>query len=720
MEVEDALEDEWSFAALAFQHGGRRRTASALRNALDKTPIECSLQRGILHVNEHATEIAPSQKNVPPAPPHIFVPNESPQELQLLAGEAALTAAYNTALALLRTGTALPAALCLDQALGHVSCQLSNAYYGKSRKPCRGKRSWEEVAALASAARLDEDIFCSLPQGLSVSVRRWAEAAAAAFELRGAAALCIQDTESTAITAEAARSLRALAVAELARHSSRKENELLFETPQPTGALNRGDTEIQSEAPENALTMRKDDEAARGDWLLALAGGLSGNWESALEAVLDRGREAEPSTTGDATGYCHLPSAYMTGALLVIRGGSAEQKETAAKILDTCAARGYRTADCLALIARLKCGSKAVSAWQRVVALDYKRRAALWLAARQFGACGRVAQQAELLRCLLQVMALQDAESQKDKEISLVCMESGLRTKCQLSEWRVKLAHASALCSSEQWGEAVAVLADVAKESDDPLEIDGAEDSLRKMMGTLQAWAAAGTGDIEGGITRSEWVVDMYGNDGGWAACAHAGRGEALLRVERVKEACDALLASFRAGTEVFRNDGPKSTLLRGVCFHNLGVARYCLGKEAIADECFAAAQAAFEKCETRAVGVGMRETAKQFAVCASFARCVAMWARGRKVDAAAHWVAKREMDVKEGGRGMEGKKKSDVVSEEKGISSHVKGDIDEITLRKMDEVCADVCRGEDARRRLAMMMEEVQREWSMAENNDS
>lgn len=724
MEVEHVLDDEWSAAALAFQHGARDRSSSALRNALDKTPLECALQRMILHVNEHATQISPSQTNPPPTPPQLFVPNGSPHALQLLASETALTAAYNTALVLLRTGKPLPGASVLDRALARVPDVLVSAYGGKRHKSFRRKYNWEDITSLANAARLDEELFSSLPQKLSTSARRWAEAAAAAFELRGAAALCLRDVDSTAIVAEAARALRGLAVAELARSSAKHYGEPNAVPPEAIAASDGYKSQFQGKAPEETeriASLQQDDDAARADWLVALAGGLSGSWETALEAILDRGREAEPSKTGDTTGSCHLPSAYVAGALLVIGGGSAETKETAVRMLETCAARGYRTADSLALIARLRCGSKGISAWQSVVALDFQRRAALWLAAKEFGACGRVAQQAELLRCLIEVLSLQNSDgprqTQTENRVGLVTMEQGLRTSSQLTKGQVSLAHASALCSSEQWEQATAVLANVhtGNSVDVEAEANDVEEDIGAVTGTLAAWAAIGTGDIEGGIKRAEAVVDMYGNDGVWAACAHAGRAEALLRVERMQETCEALLGSFRAGNGVFGKDEAESMLLRGVCFHNLGVARYCLAKEAIADECFAAAQAAFEKCEARSTREGVQELGKRFAMCASFSRCIAMWARGRKVDAAAHWIAKRELHANDGNKQIKDIMKPQTKT--RAIRSHVMGDVDEASLKKMDEVCAQVCRGEEARRRLSTMMEELQREWPFRQN---
>lgn len=581
-------------------------------------------------------------------------------------------------------------------------------------KPLPGLQSaCEALRIFADVVRTSPDEFASLPYTLSAPIARWCVSAAAALELRSAAALYSREAASARVAANAAAALRALAAAEHARtppggadgNAERRGEDVQMEdvrveereNPMFDGASVTGKRNAPARIIGGEAT-RLDDEAARADWLLALSYAVAGDITSARAAIDARASEALPvsSASPDSTEVAYLPAAYLSGALRVLSGECVQQSG----VLHTCAARGHRTADCLALLARRERGAQGVRAWQRAVAVDYERPAALWLAAREFGEAGRERQQAELLRCLQEMMERTGEVGERGEALKLkegVCSGNGL------SVLRVRAARGRALCGAGEWDEAVEVLSCVQRElsscAGDVYTAEIAQDVALDL-----GWASVVSGDVDGALPLLEAGAAAAGADWRKAGAALA-RAEGLLRTEKVDEAVVAVREGVRWLRVGEADDCAARRMLRGVAFHNLAVLRCC--KEGagavVVDEAFAAAQAAFEKCvRDGEAGEGMKREAGLMGEAATFGRCLAMWESGRRVDAAGHWVAKR------------GEREGEVGDGKHVVVSHVMTEVPGEMVGRMDTVCGGVWKTAEARRRLREVVDEVTEAWPM------
>lgn len=716
MQREPAIQDEWTVAATAFRQRALSRATVALRNALDDSPPDRTLLRSVLQVNKYAVRADSARDSAPP--PHVPIPSKSPLALRLLAFETVLTSAYNTTLRRidrLAPDDDLNAIADLDLALERIPAVLAHAYGHSRRKPSLAQSDWNEVLTIANAARLNENIFQNLPREACASMQRFCEAGAEAFELRSAVALSRREVQAALSASEAAQALRKLGSAELARPPDSHGNSELQRSQGTVKESERRHANLREKDIHHSFIAEK--EGARAEWLKAIAECMRGDWDSALQAVIERGREDASNAAECAIDQHHLPTAYLTGALLLRRGGNEEDRKLATRVLEICAVRGYRTADSLALMARLCSHDPGGFTWQRVLALDFRRPSALWLAARDFARSGKVIQQTEILRCLQEVLKLTTKASVKPgsmgERLRLQAMSEGAGSPSgqEINGRRVRLALASALCDAEKWSEAERLLQSREDDADD-IELKKEEGTVPMWHG-LQSWATLHMGKVERGLQLAESTADVAGNNNPWVVCSHLGRAEAFMRLERVEEACTAVLEAFRVANNLAGYGKVECMLLRGLCFHNLGVTKYCLRNEHTADECFAAAQAALEKCSSEAPVKGIRDIARKFATCASFSRCIAMWAQGRPADAASHWIAKWDSG---GDSPTEEHFVDDAKDESKGKMDryrlHVAPMVSKQTVQTMSTVCRKICRDEDSKQRLQTMVQNIQREW--------
>lgn len=591
----------WTSAAIEFQRGRHKAAQQALQDVRSaSSPLLCAL----IHINFHALD-----PQTPP--PALTLPPEAPLPLHLLFAEATITAAYNAAL----SARTLPA---------EASLRLVEECVGKVAVQCE---RWEDVDGKGGLADmvdriLDEGgVFLRMGKAVVDSVGRFADAAAGLYALRAAVWLERGEME---------KAWDDLGICKLFR--------MLWErVGASTGVRIEGEVveEMGSDVEGEVERMLEGCLCARG-----------GDFEGAL-AVLKGGEGG-------------LSEAYLAAVLMVVRGG---MEERAMQLLERCVGRGHRTADSLALLARLKGGAEM---WRAALAVDVRRVSALWLAAKEFGKEGRYEAQAGLLGCLLEVL---EGGTGEERRRVLICEE-----RCtKVERGQVLAARVRAWCGAGEWENAK----------------DGVNECLRDGEGGVgvaadAAWVEVVGGDVEEGLRLAEGACEV-----GMRVSGLLAKGEALVKMGKLEEAEAVLIEACRG---VVAGEGVEA--IRGVCFHNLAVVQYCMGRGGV-DEGFAAAQTAFEKARSD------REVA------ATFARCVVMFAEGMNEEGAAHWVAKR---------GLEGVAVRDMAGNvlsggEWKAGAYVMAEVPEWMLKSMDHVCVRVTNNATARRRLAKMMEEVEAE---------
>lgn len=566
-----------------------------------------------MHTNFHALD----PQSPPPA---LTLPEEAPLPLHLLFAEATLTAAYNAALSA-RTSPA-------EMAIGVVEdCVRKVATHFGKKEDLDGRSGVAEIIDEI----LDEGVaLLRIEKALLHTLGRFANVAADLFAVRAAASLEKGEIEKAWNGLKVCKRFRML----WERVGVNGGMELAREVGGDVG------TEVEGEV-----------ERVLEGCLHAKGGDIDG----AL-AVLRRGEGA-------------LAEAYLAAVLMVVRGG---MEERAMQLLERCVTRGYRTADSLALLARLKGG---VEVWRAVLAIDVRRVSALWLAAREFGREGRYAAQAGLLSCLLQVL---EEGLDNGKKGVLVSEE----TCAKVERGQVLASRVRAWCGAGEWEKARKGVDECLKDGEGGLGV--AADA---------AWVEVVGGDVEEGLKLAEGACEV-----GMVVNGLLAKGEAFIRMGKLEKAESVLMEACRRVV-----GGAGVDVVRGVCFHNLAVVRYCLGRAGV-DEGFAAAQAAFEKA---AADQGMAAT---------FARCVVMFAEGTEGDGAAHWVAKR---------GLEGVATRDMATVEMGDGEwrpefYVMPEVPKWMLSSMDHLCVRVTNNAAARRRLAAMMTEVEAEWSGSRAEDA
>lgn len=685
------MEDHWSLSANAFSLGGRRRARTHLTSAISHVPPQNVLLRAVHYSNLHAIQTA--HDNVDshvaiPEPPEIPLVSESQPALILFSEEAYLTRTYNVTLTLLRKAGG--SANCADLlsacrraffVVKWIAEVLMRAEKGEQYAPLKThvkhdlRPSWYAYASNLNRLRLDSETFSEpyVPVGFRDGCRRWADACATSFELLSAAYLLKRNDDAVEV-AGVAHSCREFAIVLMAGPDK--------EVGQRPGS---GSEDVEMDEVEESDTSEEDNAAvadvrrqdsfsdpdsasARAAILLAIAHRAQDDVHTALSYVLPRVqkqriREEEgqtlqlcvekmPELWDDE--HTHLPTAYVAALLLIIRGGDNKQ---AVRLLELCASRAYRTADSLALVSRMKKGQDCLQAWQRVFGVDAERRGGLWSAAQAFGMEGLHRQEAELLLCLEGIV------QGEEKEERVGVYHLGGRERKRVSKDAVVAARASALCGAEEWGSAKELLDSLIGTA-----------SAQSTVVCDKAWTRVCGGDVEEGLRFAE-TAHASGSaiDKAFALLAKA---EGCLRTERVDDALDCVVESFKEA-RLSEHGSAEGALLRGVCYHNMGVLHFCRHASVLADECFAAAQTAFEKCEQE------KGIAKRLALMSGFARCVAMWCDGRSQDAAGHWIAKRDL---EGVDGLEENREGVELG-----SCHVLCDVGDAALAKFDRVCVKV-----------------------------
>lgn len=495
---------------------------------------------------------------------------------------------------------------------------------------------------------------------------RWADAAAATLDLFCAAHLIVQNAHASTAAAAAATAMRSLAHVLFSRS---KPSSVAIENNEATEIPDSIDTDCD-------IAIDADTDAARTTYLQALALASHGNDEAALSTVLPlaRARLAQADTEGDDAGDTAM---YIAATLLLRRGGSASNEE-AKRLAEACAARGYRKADALSIAARAARPDGALTRWRVVMSIgDARRPTALWLSARAMARKGMHAGQAQLLALLEDL--LQELEEGVDKVAAVppgvVRMPGG---QDALEVHTVREERGRALCAAGRVEEG-------CKELQACIAGGGVEVAMARA--SLAPSTAAASTIYPDGVNpvRARW--ERIG--------LSLARAETALRNGSVDDAVSAVQASLRETVTMEADENAAERLLRAVCLHNMGVLKICLGTPAIADEWFAAAQTAFEKCvEENSEGGDehylMGEDARHLEALATFARCVTMWACGRREDGATHWVEKR---------GLQSLPTVELPpmqspQKEQAKSTHdLACDVDDEMLSRMDAICIKVCR---------------------------
>lgn len=647
------MEDSWELSARAF-HAGRHQ--DSLRHL---TPLPSSPYKRSLHlINAHAIS---SSSPPPPPPPHPTSPS-----LHLLSDESALTLLHNT---LLTTHDPTP----LDDfflALPRTTLPLLSSLARNHPAPPPPAT----LPAVLTLLRAFLPSLPPLPTPLRLPFSRWALSLSAALELRAATALTAGATNAALAlsAADAARALRAL-----------------------PGHLSLRDAHPECYAPPHAL----DAHAARADYLVALAHAAAGDVARAYAAVLPRARLAvqDDRDGGDGAAPPYLPVLYLCAALAV-----KAREKVEGGVLELCVRKGYRVADCLALMARgggERDGAGKVAAWARVADVDFERPAGLFSAAQEFGRKGEARKQVDMLECLEKLVA----GGRGKREEGVGVMRLGGRRGVGLLE--VKAMKGRALCDEGEFREAIEVLSAVQHELCTNETREQVPEMLARDVALDLGLAYVAAGDVEIGVPLLEGLGVVVGGLEWRGAAAALGRAEGLLR----KGETDDALRAVREGIKCLRvgmvDDCAAERLLRGIAYHNLGVLRFCNeGGSVGVDEAFAAAQAAMGKCGAGESGVS--KEAHRMMEAATLGRCVAMWKGGRAEDAAAHWVAKR--GERGGGERVEDERETERERERAGCAVMV--EVPRAMVGRMDEAAGEVWRTMEARRRLNEAVGEVSR----------
>lgn len=347
------------------------------------------------------------------------------------------------------------------------------------------------------------------------------------------------------------------------------------------------------------------------------------------------------------------PEALLAAGLHILLGDDTSARHCA----NIAAATGHRPADALALAARASRGENAVATWRAALAVEPMRPAALWMAARAMGRAGWHERAAEALK-----LALLAADQ----------VETDLQT-CPVGV--VRMGTATLDCAAVRAERAAALFA------------AGDEHEANETL------ANGAVGDVPGGLA---WAAAMRGRNtkwiGRWTYVGNAlGCAERALRNGSAKEAADVVQDGLREGALAGARGGAEA-VVRGVAFQNVGVARLCAGMDGV-DAWLAAAQTALEKASGDVDG----EEVTRLAGLAAFARCVAMWATGRKLDAAELWIAARGLNIEDVADVMEMASVGDGEGEGEGKMSKKSGpkqtevmnEVSDEILRRMDALSA-------------------------------
>lgn len=673
------MQDDWLQASTAFRTGARRKAKRHITSALRRTSRTNSLQLAIHEINLQALQTQATTQSVnrttplSTSPPFVPTPHSAP--LALLAEEASLIAAHNAtlhslhvALSASSSSSAIPPAVTLPLEAATPRLQsiaiFLREYEGPHITPpapssAHGTHgfSWKATRAAFDALHGVILPLVKAHPDLRNVIRRWMRAATAALDLLSTAYIYMSRPQDAIHVADVCRGVHYVAAMLYDGCDERDEDE-------------DGDVGMHDE---------QKDEEARTEWLMGIATGLHSGVDSCLQEIVGR----LPDTDESSGIGLHLPTLYLAGSLLMQRG-TKEDVSMGRGVLEICAARGYRVAECLGLIARGACGEEAAEMWKRALAVESNEAGAnLWCAAMALMRLGRNEGAVKILECLQELERGEACDDDaRDRRKVLMGAEEVL---WKGGEGKVTAAIGRALCGAGRWKEA----ANVLRENVD----GGTEVTMDK------AWAIVCSGEAKTGIEVAEVGYMAAGSGVEKAGCLLA-KVEGLVRLGRFGDCGAEIMRSLKvarlaeSGAEDWEGANKASSILRGVCFYNLGVlgAEERGGGFLMADECLAAAQTAFAKGGD---GDGVfKHVADRWRVVTGFARCVVMWRGGRARDAAGHWLALRglqEEDEVQGNEELSGVECMVSVEDEGGVVCDV-GDewfdmLDVVALRYL-RVC--------------------------------
>lgn len=686
------LANAWNSAYQSFQVGARDQAQRYLSTAQRATDQTNTLLQATHRINARAvitaeiagkssTELsaeAPSSQwsathndgdpFVPLPPPEANLP------LRLFAEEVSLTASYNHTLSLLHQGktttTIHPTLQPLRTTLFRVQPTINlviqsfqndcgrylSPIQHTSAKDCKVDNKtgfcddiWESTIQAAQSLITKMQTSTINKESLRQGIYRWANTAASVFDLLSAIELLSSHSSASKTAPTAAYIMRNVAHAALTLKAPSTTSEDM--------------EDVTSPPPISTM-------ASRTTWLQALSQSRRGDDTGALATILPAAEAvlAETATDSSQDGMQDEEAVmYLAAALLLQRGGDA--MTAASRFSSESASRTYRTADSLSLTARAAKGRAAISQWRLVLGVDAQRPAAMWLAAGAFSRQGLHHQQAEMLKLLEDYLfSMSKAEvpspstpCENNHVVHLAKQDNGVDLNI------VRAERGGALCAAGFLHEGRTVLGQT-------LHGDGVRMALAWAMDNKEFSRSTDVLQKLSGSTRSLTRWQRIG--------MHLAKAEAQMRDENADGAGKELEEALCEVGSYDGHDHASERVLRGVCYHNVAVVKICRGEAAVVDEWFAGAQTAFEKCEDEDA---LADVADDLAELTTLARCVAMWACGRRDDAAGHWVLKRGLQ----GLGEVSVPKSRHSGDEYG---GLVTKVEDVTLKRMDAICLRVC----------------------------
>lgn len=580
-------------------------------------------------------------------------PSDDASSAGIFVREAALTGAYNVALAHARDGdlsAGLRSLSCIDPVLEQPPSPAVIATQGSS----------------------------GLSQGTTPpAMRRLADAAAAALQLRAALMLLCGDADAAAGANQAAKMWLRAETMLVAGRSAQVDG-------QPPAAVARG-------AILDSLAL-----AEAGDFPAAAATVEPHALRAASRNAAAEVREGNTNARGATppVNRLQLAATYQCGALHALHSlhdghipsPFDEQDGSGELILLRSALAGFRAADAHALLGRIRRRpSDALRAFEASLGVDYLRPGTLAEAAVAFESAGRHRGQADIMSYLASL------ERPPPRAPRAGMLEVARAWTPDRDE--VGIAQARALLLAGRPEDALSVLERVSGPR--------GRDSVAARAGAL---AAAAVGEPSDAAARAKRFADSFPR----ACSAQLAVADAALTNDEVPAAQAALelavSVALREDVAQDRATAAARAAVRGVCFNNRAVLSLCADDDdRAADEMLAAAQVAFDKAAA-APGApdDLRKWARRAADAASWNRVILFAEGGRAGDAASHWVGRRK---RRGGR-------NDGKSEFAKPMSHVMGIVDEGSLKAMDAFAEGVEEAERTRVRLNEVVRETAERW--------
>lgn len=476
---------------------------------------------------------------------------------------------------------------------------------------------------------------------------RWSRAAANVLDFFSAIQLLMRISFKAINAASAASSLRSLC--DILETSS-SSNIIPFQNS--NGQNSSG---IVNDKPKRITSVHDDSCRTRTVYLKAVALACDDNFESA-RSTLKQAADAHCVDDESKRNLLSCQVIYMSALLPLLTNGrkDIQTSREIVKHAEWCVSKSYRIADALALAAR---AAPSIRRWQLATsALKVSDRcAAMLLSSRCLGRVGMYDKQLELLELAENVLDHNLSKTVKPNSFDSV---GQFRLGETFSSGNTKDdAEPHPLTIADIKGERVRVLytlgrLDEAQELIRELEADGLNQSHEWVLEEATCHAMNGI-EVKLHSHSASKIWTWWRRVAFGLACAESG-----LRRGAVKDAILGMNEAQRqCVTVVQSNLSLYEQMVRACVYYNHGVVMVCRGPDEIAraDESFAAAQTAFDKCMTRSPitkkmegepedDVEMDDELSQLSLMATVGRCLALWGQGRKEDAAAHWVDKRDL----------------------------------------------------------------------------